>query len=108
MKRAHIVSYLLFNGPIKEGLLVCHKCDNPGCVRPDHLFLGTAKDNSEDMISKGRRKVPKNPKHHCLSKEIADEIRRDHEAGMNYNDLSVKYNTSKPQVCRIVRNQIWK
>ena len=42
------------NGPIPEGKMICHKCDNPACVRPDHLFLGDAQSNVDDMISKGR------------------------------------------------------
>ena len=52
--KAHRVSYLTFVGPIADGLMVCHKCDNPPCVNPDHLFLGTAKDNQRDSIRKDR------------------------------------------------------
>jgi hypothetical protein len=52
--RAHRVAYELFVGPIPDGLLVCHHCDNPSCVNPDHLYVGTQKQNRQDAVLRNR------------------------------------------------------
>lgn len=68
-RQAHRVAWEITFGPIPEGILVCHHCDNPPCCRPDHLFLGTNKDNSQDMVGKGRHKEQRKtscPKGHPL------------------------------------------
>lgn len=61
LMHASRASYLLFIGPIPDGMEVCHTCDNPPCVRPDHLFVGTRQDNALDAVGKGR--IPTGDRH---------------------------------------------
>src|ERR1035438_7769338 len=61
--KAHRISWEIKNGKIPDRIFVLHKCDNPQCVNPDHLFLGSAKDNTQDMLSKGRNRNAYGEKH---------------------------------------------
>lgn len=80
---AHRASWLIHKGEIPSGLLVCHTCDNPPCVNPDHLFLGTYADNAQDACKKGRVKIPKGrvfkpgnvPKNSRITRDRALQIR---------------------------------
>src|SRR5690349_6136897 len=60
---AHRIAYELINGPIPEGMFVCHTCDNPPCCNPTHLFVGTPADNTTDRDQKGRLHAPEGSRH---------------------------------------------
>lgn len=75
---SHVVAYMITNGcPVPKGMEVCHTCDNPPCVRPDHLWLGTRRDNAQDAARKGR--TSHGEKHHKskLSDSDVQQIRKD-------------------------------
>ena len=105
MVSAYRVAWELMHGPIPGGLFVCHHCDNPACVRPSHLFLGTAKDNAQDMVRKGRR--PSNAGGLNGMARLTDaavvDIRRRYSSGEPVVALAREYRVSAGTVARAVR-----
>lgn len=77
-RAAHRVAHDLSVGPVPPGLFVCHRCDNPACCNPEHLFLGTPKDNTRDMIAKGRcpNSTPEHRQKVVKGRAIAGPYRR--------------------------------
>lgn len=107
--RAHRYAWEQKNGPIQNGLWVLHKCDNPSCVSIDHLYLGTAKDNTQDCIRKGRRNTPKGSGHHNsrITEEIARYI-KNAPKGTQQKTLAEKYMVSIATISRIIAGKTWK
>lgn len=108
---AHRVAYELFyNKLIPEGMCVCHHCDNPKCVRVDHLFLGTYQDNMDDMVNKGRSNNISGEEHYAAKLTLVQvgEIRRLYNTE-NYTmrQLADKFNVSAVNIDRILQNKIW-
>jgi hypothetical protein len=104
---AHRFSWELHYGEIPDGLYVCHKCDNPPCVRPDHLFLGTHQDNMRDMAEKGRRRSGRgNTK---LTKQQVAAIRSRYSPGaVTYEQLGAEYGVSSGAINHIIHNRTHK
>jgi predicted XRE-type DNA-binding protein len=108
---AHRLAWFLTNGPIPEEMCVCHVCDNPKCIDPAHLFLGTHADNMGDMKRKGRRKGincgEKNGRSK-ITRETAIKIRDAYQAGdVTQNQLATLYGIAQPTVSLILTNKIW-
>ena len=106
---AHRYSYELHFGRIPEGMMVCHHCDNPGCVRPDHLFLGSATENARDMVAK-RRHVRMLGERHGGSKLTAENViwaRRRRRAGATYKELADVLGMSKGGIRSAVIGKSW-
>lgn len=103
---AHRYAYMISRGPIPRGFLVCHSCDTPRCVNPDHLFIGTQRDNVMDAARKGRMSTPRtglNRPPRKVSKLGLIEIRAAVARGQTTTSLAKMYGVSAGWVSRAAR-----
>lgn len=107
--RTHRVAWELTNGPIPEGLYVCHQCDNPPCCNPAHLFLGSPADNMADMVAKGRQtRGVDAPKARLTSPQVL-VVKAAYESGhVSYDDLAEAFGVTKSSVYAIVKGKSWR
>lgn len=106
--RAHRVSYFLTHGNLPDDLLVCHTCDNPICINPKHLFLGTGPQNVQDRTNKKRDAKGEGHGMHKLTEEQVKELRFLRESkGLSYRALGERFGVSTTHAGFIVRRESW-
>lgn len=96
---------------IPIGKVVCHKCDTPACVNPDHLFVGTQRDNIRDCVSKGRNQLGEDRPNAVLTESLVRRIRREYRFGVlgcGVIALGTKYAIGYQLIHRVVNRKIWK
>ncbi len=110
---AHRIAWMIVNGPILGRLFVLHKCDNKACVNPAHLFLGTAQDNSTDMLDKGRHKftVLKDGQRGIAAKLTWEQVREIRQlyanGGIYQRELGAMFGVCQSHISDIVLGNVW-
>lgn len=109
--RAHRLSWIIANGDIPRGMFICHKCDNTGCVNPNHLFLGSPKQNMDDMRTKDRQYFPGGENHYAskINDIKALEILNDFSKNRTpVSQMEIKHGVSKATIWGIIKRRTWK
>jgi hypothetical protein len=104
---SHRTAWSLKNGPIPKGIKICHRCDNPPCCNPDHLFSGTQKQNLQDCASKGRTSRGVNRKHAKLNEEKVREIITLNKSGLSQNKLAIRFMVTRSVIGDVVHRRGW-
>jgi hypothetical protein len=105
--KAHRLSYSVFNGPIPKGLLVRHTCDNPTCINPKHLLVGTDADNVLDKVTRGRQAKGAAIRASTLTESDVYAIRAKAANGVMGKDLAIEYQISGAAISEIINRKSW-
>lgn len=106
---AHRFSYTISHGDVAEGMNVCHRCDNPSCVNPNHLFLGTHHDNTHDMITKDRDTIIGSKNNNATLTETDIPVIRQRLAnGEMQTEIAKDYGVKKTAISAIKTGRSWK
>lgn len=111
--KAHRLSWMIRFGEIPENMNICHKCDNPSCMNPNHLFVGTQEDNLRDCREKGRARggsMPgeKNPNSKLTERQVKDIRNRYKQGGIYQRQLGAEFGVSQAQIGLIVNRKSWR
>jgi hypothetical protein len=114
--QSHRIAWELTYGPIPGGMFICHKCDNPRCVRPDHLFLGTPKDNMDDKTRKGRARYTgphrsplgeNGPKAKLTDDQVRDIRSRYRPRMVTMQQLAAEFGVAKATIADVIYRRHW-
>lgn len=105
---AHIISWTLANGAVPKGLCVLHRCDNPPCINPTHLFLGTLADNNADMKAKDRHQRGERQWMAKLTDEDVRSIRQMAKDGMTADEIAPKFTVVPRTIKDVIEGDTWR
>lgn len=105
---AHRLAWEIIRGAIPENMLVLHKCDNPACVRPEHLFLGSQAENMNDKTTKVRQARGERHGMSVIGPDDVREIRRLEGTGLTQSEIASRFGLQQTQVWRILRGKSWR
>lgn len=105
--RAHREAWERTHGPIPRGMVVCHRCDNPPCCNPEHLFLGTVAQNNADAVAKGRQARGERNNHVRLTEQQVHEI-RSMDAELTSKDIAKAYGVDRTTISLVRLGMTWK